>query len=167
MAAVGAALVHFVLQTTVLIGVLAVIRMDVDWAYVPLLPLALLTLLVFGAAGAIFLGALNVYYRDTGHLLDILMAWFWLTPILYGYVLIGDKLTEHGINSSLVLANPVVPAIITFQRALYGQATLYTTTTDPATGQAVQTPSVRLLPDASSLWYATSALRSPSVLRSS
>ena len=125
LAAVGAALVHFFLQSIVLITVLAILRFDVDWDYIWLLPLALVVLIVFAAALAVFLGALNVYARDTGHLLEIVMlAWFWLTPILYGYMLIADKLTEHHINSSILLANPVVPVVITFQRALYGQATL-------------------------------------------
>ena len=37
-------LVHFFLQSLVLFAVLALVRWDVAWAYIPLLPLALLAL---------------------------------------------------------------------------------------------------------------------------
>src|SRR3954447_14366144 len=76
LAAVGAALVHFFLQSMVLVGVLLLLRYNVDWGYVWLLPIALATLLVFVGAVAIMLGAMNVYLRDTGHLLELaMMAW--------------------------------------------------------------------------------------------
>ncbi len=50
LASVGAALVHFFLQSIVLVVVLAVLRYNVDWSYMWLLPFALVTLLVFAAA---------------------------------------------------------------------------------------------------------------------
>jgi ABC-2 type transport system permease protein len=119
-----------------------------------LLPIALVTLLVFAAALAVIFGAMNVYLRDTGHLLELAtLAWFWLTPILYGYMLISDKLTENGFSGNLLLANPIVPIVITFQRALYGKATIVKTGIDPATGKTVVTSVQRLLPDASQWWY--------------
>jgi ABC-2 type transport system permease protein len=139
LASVGAALVHFFLQSAVLIAVLAVLRYNVDWAYVWLLPIALVALLLFAAALAILLGAMNVYLRDTGHLLELwMMAWFWLSPILYGYMLVANKIAEHGISGNVLLLNPITPCLITFQRALYGHATIGTTP---------------LLPDGSPLWY--------------
>ena len=52
----------------------------------PLLPLALVALIVFTGAVSIFLSAVNVYLRDTQHLTEVLlMAWFWGTPIVYTY----------------------------------------------------------------------------------
>jgi ABC-2 type transport system permease protein len=154
LSSVGAALVHFFLQSLVLVAVLAILRYNVDWSYVWLLPIALVTLLVFAAALAVIFSAMNVYLRDTGHLLELAMlAWFWLTPILYGYMLIAEKLAEHGISSNILLANPVVPVVITFQRALYGKATIVKTAVDPATGKTVVTGVTKLLPDASQWWY--------------
>jgi len=154
LASVGAALVHFFLQSLVLVAVLAILRYPVDWSYMWLLPIALVTLLVFAAALAVIFGAMNVYLRDTGHLLELAMlAWFWLTPILYGYMLIAQKLTDNGFSGNLLLANPVVPVVITFQRALYGKATIVKTAVDPATGKTVVTSVQKLLPDASQWWY--------------
>jgi ABC-2 type transport system permease protein len=139
LASVGAALVHFFLQSLVLIAILVVLRYNVDWAYVWLLPIALVTLLVFAGALAIIFSAMNVYLRDTGHLLELAMlAWFWLSPILYGYMLMANKLVEHGINGNILLANPITPILITFQRALYGQA---------------HAGSLQLLPNGSVWWY--------------
>jgi ABC-2 type transport system permease protein len=144
LASVGAALVHFFLQSSVLVVVLVALRFDVDWAYVWLLPIALITLLVFAAALAVLFGAMNVYLRDTGHLLELaMMAWFWGSAILYPYMLVSDKLAQRGINSNLLLLNPVVAPLITFQRALYGVASI------PKAGGGT----LHLLPDASCWWY--------------
>ncbi len=153
LASVGAALVHFFLQSSVLVFILVVLRYNVDWAFIWLIPIALVTLLVFAAALAILFSAMNVYLRDTGHLLELaMMAWFWLSPILYQYMLVADKLAEHGINGNILLANPITPVLITFQRALYGKATIYTTKIDPITKKAVVSAKP-LLPDASCWWY--------------
>jgi ABC-2 type transport system permease protein len=154
LASVGAALVHFFLQSSVLVLILVVLRYNVDWAYMWLIPIALLTLLVFAASLAILFGAMNVYLRDTGHLLELwMMAWFWLSPILYGYMLVANKISEHGINGNIMLLNPVTPVLITFQRALYGQPNAYKTIVDPVTHQGVRQIDQQLLPDSSVWWY--------------
>ena len=49
LAAVGSMLVHFFLQSMVLFSVFAIVRWDVAWTYVLLLPLALLALANVGA----------------------------------------------------------------------------------------------------------------------
>jgi ABC-2 type transport system permease protein len=100
-----------------------------DWSYAVLLPLALVTLIVFTGAVSIFLSAVNVYLRDTQHLTEVLlMAWFWGTPIVYTFGQISKQIAEY---PSLIwmkyvyLANPVTPIVMTFQRAIYGR-TQYT-----------------------------------------
>ncbi len=50
LAAVGSMLVHFFLQSLVLFAVLAIVRWDVAWAYVPLMPVALVALLLLTGA---------------------------------------------------------------------------------------------------------------------
>ena len=117
-------------------------------------PIALVTLLVFAAALAILFSAMNVYLRDTGHLLELaMMAWFWLSPILYGYMLVADKLAEHGIIGNILLANPVTPVLITFQRALYGKATIVKTTIDPVTNKTVVRRTSTCCPTRPCWWY--------------
>jgi ABC-2 type transport system permease protein len=121
--AVGAALVHFFLQSLVLIAALLIVQDVPAWAYAPLLIPAILDLLLFTAAFGITLAAINVYLRDTQHLLELLLlAWFWGTPIVIAYNTIADKLTAHGLPSGLLLLNPITPIVITFQRVLYNQS---------------------------------------------
>jgi len=117
LASVGAAMVHFLLQALVLAGALLLFRHEPDWAALALLPLALLALTLLAAAAALALAVLNVHYRDTQHLLElVLMAWFWLTPIVYNHQLIADRL---GTNDWVAMLNPITSVVLVFQRALH------------------------------------------------
>jgi ABC-2 type transport system permease protein len=119
LAAIGAALVHFFLQTLVLFGALAAFQYGVNWPYVPLLIPALLVLLLLAAAIGVLLSAINVYMRDMQHLLElVLLAWFWGTPIVWYFGLV-DKVGSN--RGGLLLLNPIVAVTLTFQRALYGR----------------------------------------------
>lgn len=149
LASVGAAFVHLMLSSSLLAAVLLVTRFHVDWSYFWLIPPALLTLVVLAAALAILLSAVNVYARDTTHLLElILLAWFWLTPIIYPFELVTQKLEERGSWSYWHLLNPIVPILTPIQRFVYGEASVCTDKC--GTEDAVMK---RLLPDFSSLWY--------------
>lgn len=114
-------LVHFLLQAIVLVAFLAAFRQAPSLSFMPLLVPAMVDLLLFSAALAIAFAAINVYLRDMSHLVELLaLAWFWASPIVYSFLLIGDKLRAHGIPFLVgVLANPVTPVILTFQRVLY------------------------------------------------
>lgn len=126
---VGVAIVMFVIQVVVLVLALLLVGVTPDWAYVLLMPLALVTLIVFTGAVSIFLSAVNVYLRDTQHLTEVLlMAWFWGTPIVYTFGQISGQLAKHPSllwMKYVYLANPVTPIVMTFQRAIYGK-TQYT-----------------------------------------
>lgn len=118
LSAIGAALVHFFLQSIVMVVTLLVFRHPIGWRYLPLVPLAMVTLLTFLAALSLLLSAANVYLRDVQHLVELaLLPWFFLTPIVYSYSLIADRL---GRFSFLYLVNPVTPVVLVFQRAIYG-----------------------------------------------
>ena len=81
---VGVSMVLFAIQAVVLILAMVIFGIHPAYAYLPLLPLAFLTLVVFTSGMSIFLSAVNVYLRDTAHLTEVLMmAWFWGTPIVY------------------------------------------------------------------------------------
>ena len=83
---VGAALVHFFLQSIVLVLALLIFRYPVSGRFLLLIPPALLVLLLLTTALGVLLAAVNVYLRDTQHLLELaLLAWFWMTPIVYQY----------------------------------------------------------------------------------
>jgi ABC-2 type transport system permease protein len=92
------------------------------WLY----PLAIVTVFVFTAALTLWASALNVRYRDVGHLLNLaLLVWFWVTPIVYQGWLVQDRLQGFavlgGIDAwTLYLLNPMAVVVLAFQRALYG-----------------------------------------------
>jgi ABC-2 type transport system permease protein len=126
LASVGATIVDFLLQ-----GLVLVVFMVVERYYhqlgvnLLLLPLSMLALLLFTTALALWVGALNVKYRDTQHLLNLaLLTWFWLTPVVYPMGLVQGQLQhsrfgEGGLIAYLIL-NPMASIISGFQRALYG-----------------------------------------------
>lgn len=120
LASIFAPLVHFLLQSSVLLGAMLVFRQAPDLAYLPVLALAMAVLLVFCAALAIALSAVNVYLRDTQHLLEVgLLAWFWLSAIVYPYALIAERLPDREWIAAL---NPMLTVVITFQRTLHDPA---------------------------------------------
>ncbi|MBK9180861.1 MAG: ABC transporter permease [Acidimicrobiales bacterium] len=117
LASIGASLVHFFLQMLVLFAALAIFRHAPAWSYAPALVPALLVLLLFSAAIAIGLAAVNVYLRDTQHLLElVLVVWFWLSAIVYPYEQVAERL---GDKSWILLFNPIIPVVLTFQRVIY------------------------------------------------
>ena len=102
LAAVGSTLVHFFLQSMVLFAVLAVVRWHVAWAYVPLLPARAGRIAArHRRRSASCSRPTNVYLRDTQHFLELaLLAWFWVTPIVYDFLLVGDAngLVHEGLD---------------------------------------------------------------------
>ena len=140
LAGIGANLVHFLLQVCVLFGAMAIARHGVELRYVWLVVPALFVLVLMAAAFSVFLACVNVYARDTQHLLELtLLAWFWLTPIVYQWGLPATKLQDRGWNPGLLLLNPMVSVTLAFQRALYGVVSF--PNGDP------------ILPATSPLWY--------------
>jgi ABC-2 type transport system permease protein len=125
LAAIGVALFDFVLQAMVL-GIFIVVSghglpLPALWLY----PLSLLTLLLFTGAMTLWVAALNVRYRDVGHLLNLgLLVWFWLTPIVYQAYLVQRELAGVSIGLDAWVAyllNPMATIVMGFQWALYGQ----------------------------------------------
>jgi ABC-2 type transport system permease protein len=86
LASIGSAMVFFFFQTMVMLIFLVVFHSAPAWQYLPLLPLALLAAIVLASGLAILLSAVNVYLRDTQHLIEVVLtAWFWACPIVYSF----------------------------------------------------------------------------------
>ena len=140
LAAIGANCVHFLLQAVVLLLAIAISPISFDLAWLWMVIPALAVLLLFTAACSVFLSCVNVYARDTQHLLELLLlAWFWLTPIVYQWALPAQKLEENGFSPMLTLLNPMTPIVLALQRSLYGIVT--------------SEDGIRLLPVEGQLWY--------------
>ncbi len=125
LAAIGVSLVDFALQGLVLAVFLAAGVYHFIGINLVLLPIAFVALLTFSAALSLWVGALNVRYRDVQHVLNLaLLTWFWFTPVVYPSGFLMWKAGHHsvlGINLSVVyqVLNPVADIIMGFQRALY------------------------------------------------
>jgi ABC-2 type transport system permease protein len=124
LAAIGVALFDFLIQSAVLLLFIGISGHGFHLPELWLYPLSVVVILVFTTALTFWVSALNVRYRDVGHLLGLaLLVWFWATPIVYQGWLVQQKLeTIQIVGLSawiLYLSNPVAVIAIGFQRALY------------------------------------------------
>jgi ABC-2 type transport system permease protein len=126
LAAVGSACVFFFFQVIVMVIFLVVLHHAPDMAYFPVLLLALATGVILASAIAVLLSSINVYLRDTQHLIEVILtAWFWACPIVYAYQgQIGNRLGPKGLTWIYFL-NPMVPLVLSFQRCIYAHPTTY------------------------------------------
>jgi ABC-2 type transport system permease protein len=119
LASVGFAGVHFLLQLGVFLVFLLAFYRDFLGPQLLLALPALLVAVVFTIAAAMLVSALNVRYRDVEHLLEVaLLAWFWLTPIVYKVALVKQELGPHHLFSAYML-NPMAAVVVALQRAIY------------------------------------------------
>lgn len=117
LSAVGYSAVHFVLQMAVFFVFLAFFHREAFGPQLVLLVPALAVLVVFATGLAMLVAALTVRYRDVAHLLEVvLLAWFWLNPVIYGMFLVRERLDEL---YWVYFLNPMAGVITAFQRALY------------------------------------------------
>ncbi|HEY1651600.1 MAG TPA: ABC transporter permease [Acidimicrobiales bacterium] len=155
LAAVGSACVFFFFQAIVMVIFMFVLHHGPDWTYLPVLLLALVTGIVLAGALAVLLSAVNVYLRDTQHLMEVILtAWFWACPIVYAYQgNIGVKLGPKGLTWVYFL-NPMVPLVLSFQRCIYALNTAYVTTKVTVGTKVTHVVSTYyVLPIKSMLWY--------------
>ncbi len=118
LSAVGSSIVNFSFQFVVLVAVMLALVYAHLGTGVVLLPLAFAVLLVFSVAVGFATSAFNVRYRDTSHLVELgLLAWFWLTPVIYPAMIV---LEQGQLVWRLYQLNPLVTVTLGFQRALYG-----------------------------------------------
>jgi ABC-2 type transport system permease protein len=122
LASVGFAGVHLVLQLLVFFVFLVPVYPDAFGPQLWLLVPALAVAVIFTVAMSLLASALNVRYRDVQHLLEIaLLAWFWLTPIVYPVTLVREELARAGLlwMFKFYLANPMTAVVVAAQRAIY------------------------------------------------
>ena len=122
LASVGFAGVHLALQLLVFFLFLVPAYPDAFGPQLWLLLPALAVTVVFTVAMSLLASALNVRYRDVQHLLEItLLAWFWLTPIVYPVTFVRDQLAEAGLlwMFKFFMANPMTAVVVAAQRAVY------------------------------------------------
>jgi len=122
LASVGFAGVHLALQLLVFFLFLIPSYPDAFGPQLLLLVPALAVTVIFTVAMSLLASSLNVRYRDVQHLLEVaLLAWFWLTPIVYPVTLVRNELAGAGVlwMFKLYMANPMTAVVVAAQRAFY------------------------------------------------
>ncbi|MCG8669310.1 MAG: ABC transporter permease [Pseudomonadales bacterium] len=109
MIVIGNALFNFFIVLA-LFGIYLLITDRWPGAAILSLPILVALQIILIAGLGITLGVLNVFFRDVGQLLAIVLQfWFWLTPIVYPLSIIPEKF------QGIVESNPLTPLIQAYQ----------------------------------------------------
>jgi lipopolysaccharide transport system permease protein len=121
-ATVTSQLINFLLALIVLFVALIIFQGRSPWLW--LLPFVILIQTVFTIGIALVLSTLNVFYRDTSMIMDVVMlAWFFLTPVFYSTGMLPASVTMMGFTFSperlLYIFNPMASLINIYRDILY------------------------------------------------
>lgn len=119
LASVGSALFNFGIQVVVLIlATLLVGRPPLQWDFFYVVP-ALLIILVYGTACALFFSAVNVYLRDMQYLVEVgTMLLFWASPVVYSWQMVTSMVSSP-VLAEIYTNNPLTLAVLGFQKAFW------------------------------------------------
>lgn len=101
-----------------LLLILAVVVVFILYGHYPsihwlVLPFGMFLITLFALAFGIILGVLNVFSRDVGQVVTVLMnLWFWVTPIIYTKEMLSDSLQP------LIYYNPMTRIVGIYQDAM-------------------------------------------------
>ena len=114
-------LVNYLLSLLVLFA-FALLAGRLAWGpRLALLPLVLAAQLVFCLGLALLVSCSSVYFRDTEHLVGVLlMAWFFMSPVIYPYDFIAQNRLVPGWALALYALNPMAGLITLFRAVIVG-----------------------------------------------
>ena len=108
-------LVNYVITLAVFFIIVAVMDFGVSYEALLLLLPCIIIFVIFLIGAALFLSAINVYFRDVQYIVSVaMMAWIWLTPIMY----VRDQF-DNAIFNFIIKFNPMTYFIDMFQAILY------------------------------------------------
>jgi lipopolysaccharide transport system permease protein len=114
---------NFLLALVVLFVALLVFQVRISpWIWQ--LPIVILTQTCFILGVALFLSTLNVFYRDTMMVMDVVMlAWFFLTPVFYPIDVLPTSYqvgnVTLNIHRLMYILNPMASLITAYRDLLY------------------------------------------------
>ncbi len=120
---VSANLINFLLSLVVLFVLLLVFQAHISpWIW--LLPVVILLHAAFVLGLVLILSTLNVFYRDTLMVMDVIMlAWFFLTPVVYPIDALPRAFeignTTLDVQRIVYILNPMASIISTYRDLLY------------------------------------------------
>ena len=109
---IGSALINFSIFLLMMFIVFGFLGHMPYHALLWLFPLVLLTLALSVGIG-LFLGTLNVFIRDIGQMMEVVLNfWFWLTPVVYMISIVPEK------YHALFMINPMTGIVLGYQNIL-------------------------------------------------
>ena len=118
---VAAALINYLLSLIVqfvLVAILLAVKGESFSGWVALVPLVIVYHSLFNLALALLVSSVNVYFRDTQHLVGVLLsAWFFVSPVMYNLSFAENLAARWPLAFDLYMLNPMA-GIITAYRAL-------------------------------------------------
>jgi ABC-type polysaccharide/polyol phosphate export permease len=117
-------LVNFCLALIALFIVIILFRIPLT-GWLLLLPLVIAVQAIFALGVAFFLSAINVFYRDTEVIMDVvIMALFFMTPVFYPIERLPQSFVAFGIDLPvqrlMYILNPMASLIASYRSILYG-----------------------------------------------
>lgn len=116
--------INFILAIPVLLLFVALFKipLTISLLYIPII---IILQVAFTLGVALFLATLQVFYRDTGHIMEVLIqAWFMLTPIFYSSTLIPEWRTVLGVALPVrrlsYILNPMASIVTLYRSVVYG-----------------------------------------------
>jgi len=110
---------NFLLSLVVLVIYLIIV--GANFGNLVLLPFVILTQFALCLGMSLVISTLNVFFRDTEHLLStIMLAWFFLTPVVYPEKLVTD--TFGPTIQCLFFANPMTGILAAYRSAFLSSA---------------------------------------------
>lgn len=104
--------INFLIIFSVFLTFLALTGRFPGWVVVAFIPLLIIQQLFVVGLG-ILLGSINVFFRDVGQFLNIILQfWFWFTPIVYPITVLPEWVRK------LIVFNPLVSLITAYQNII-------------------------------------------------
>lgn len=114
---VGSSLLNNLLLLLAMLGIFLLLGAHIGLAILWLLPLTLIVT-AFAVGVGLTLGVMNVFLRDIGQVVPIvLQVWFWFTPIVYPVTIIPEQYRHW------LALNPVYPLVDAYHQVLVYDAT--------------------------------------------
>lgn len=116
-------LVNFLIALLVLFAMILLFHLPLT-IWLLYLPLIILIQLIFTLGIGFFLATVNVFYRDTQQIMDVLMlAWFFVTPIFYPIDILPRSYQLFGFSLDVwrlaYILNPMASLIANYRVILY------------------------------------------------
>ena len=112
--------VNFLLSLVVLVVFLGVVKADVGAVW--WLPFIMLSQGALCLGLSLLICSLNVFFRDVEHILGVVMlAWMFLSPVVYTSSLVQDKFGSHAILHALYYANPMAGLVTAYRNVFLSQ----------------------------------------------